>query len=268
MNTPSPRHCYFVIFLFIAAFFAAGCVRTTDDNGIGTFDNKSKPLLRIGTSANAPPFAYQTGGELQGLEIDFGKQLAFFLGKEPRFVNMKWENLIPALEKGEIDIIMAGMTVTPERAYRVNFAKPYMRTGQMLLVRRDEAQRYATGIYSLMGNKPAIGTIENTTGDYFITKTINRPHLTRFKTSKNAVAALIEGKIDVFVHDAPIICYYAAIDENRGITPILQLITEEYLAWAVNKSSGQLLQNVNEFIDASVEGDTLRATTKRWIPFM
>ena len=101
------------------------------------------------------------------------RQLAKFLGREPHFVTLAWKDQLPALEEGKIDIIMSGMTITPKRAYRVAFAKPYMRSGQMLLVRMKEAQRYSSGIYSLMGNKPAIGTIKDTTGDFFITKTIS-----------------------------------------------------------------------------------------------
>ena len=132
-----------------------------------------KALLRVGVSANAPPLVYKKGNTLQGLEVDFARQLAKFLGREPHFVTLAWKDQLPALEEGKIDIIMSGMTITPKRAYRVAFAKPYMRSGQMLLVRMKEAQRYSSGIYSLMGNKPAIGTIKDTTGDFFITKTIS-----------------------------------------------------------------------------------------------
>ena len=131
-----------------------------------------------------------------------------------------------------------------------------------------EAKRCTSGIYSLMGNKPAIGTIKDSTGDFFITRTINRPNITRYKTSGKAVDALINGEIDVFVHDAPVVCHFAAMNESSKITPILQLTTEEYLAWAVNRSDTALLKSVNEFLDASSQNNSLQTTIKRWIPYL
>ncbi len=92
--------------------------------------------------------------------------------------------------------------------------------------------------------------------------------MTRFTTSKQAVKALKKKKIDVLVHDAPIICYYAAMQESNRLTPILRLATEEYLAWAVDKTDTDLLNQVNEFIKFKQSNDELRATIKRWIPYM
>lgn len=163
---------------------------------------------------------------------------------------------------------MSGMTVTPKRSYRVSFAKPYLRSGQIMLVKLDRAKNFTDGIVSLMGNRYTIGTISGTTGDYFITKTINGAKILRYKTSKDAVKGLIEGKIDVVVHDAPILCYYAAANEAEKLTPILQMGTEEYLAWAINKADSELLGKVNAFIDTIKADGRLTATVKRWVPYL
>lgn len=252
----------------VTAIVLSGCLASTTTTPANSSVAANQPQLRVGVSVNAPPLVYKKGSTLQGLEIDFARQLANFLGRKPHFVTLDWSRQIQALEEGKIDIIMSGMTVTPKRAYRVAFAKPYMRSGQMLLVRLKEARRYTSGIYSLMGNKPAIGTIQDTTGDFFITRTINRPNITRYKTSVKAVKALIGGEIDVFVHDAPVICHFAAINESAKITPILQLATEEYLAWAVNKADTDLLESVNRFLATSSQNKSLQTTIKRWIPYM
>jgi ABC-type amino acid transport substrate-binding protein len=255
----------FWLFLCFLPLLATGCISTTTTQSVQG-GGKSPDILRVGVSANAPPLAYKEGNKLQGLEIDFARQLGTYLGRKIRFVELKWDNQIKALEEGRIDIIMSGLTITSKRAYRVAFAKPYMRSGQLLLVRSTEAQRFSSGIYSLMGDKPAIGTIKDTTGDFFITQTINNANITRYSTSKQAVAALVSKQIDVFVHDAPIICHYAAINESAKLTPILQLATEEFLAWAVNKTDGALLQKLNDFITAGTEDKSLQTTLKRWLP--
>lgn len=266
MNYRATRLNLFVT-LIIASTFLVSCVTKQTSTSLEAGGN-TQPVLKVGVSTNAPPLVYKSGGKFQGLEIDFANQLGTYLGRNIRFVELAWDKQIPALESGKIDIIMSGMTVTKKRQYRVAFAKAYMRSGQMLLVTSDKARLYSRGIYSLMGSKPKIGTIRNTTGDFFITKTINRGDITRFSTSKRAVQALIKEEIDVVVHDAPVVCHYAALYENKKLTPIMQMATEEYLAWAVNKMNSELLGRVNGFIEAKAADKTLHQTITRWIPYL
>ncbi len=261
-------HYRLILFVLLAAttLHLAGCTSHQPSLNKGA----SKPMqLRVGVSTNAPPFAFKTkNGELQGLEIELSRQLGKFLNREVVFIELDWDKQIPALEKGTTDIIMSGMTITQKRQYRVAFTKPYMRSGQILLARSSEARRYSNGIYSLMGRSPKIGTVEGTTGDLFITKTINRPDLTRFSTSLNGVEALAAGDIDVLVHDAPILCHYAATYDKAQLTPVLQMATEEYLAWAVNKNKPELLKAANEFITANANNKLLQESIHRWIPYL
>lgn len=268
MNRSLCKPLLYLTISILSLFFIAGCTPTVQNNKNSSLGSNGSSPLRIGISTNMPPLVYKAGGRLQGLEIDFANQLGQYLNRKVKFVELSWDNQIPSLEAGKIDIIMSGMTITPKRAYRVGFAKPYMHSGQMLLVRMEKAQLYSSGIYSLMGSKPAIGTIENTTGDYFITKTINRANITRYKTSDKAVKALIKKEIDVFVHDAPVICHFAAQNEKFRLTPILQLSNEEQLGWAVNKMDQKLLQEVNGFLMEINGNQTRQNTIKRWIPYI
>lgn len=268
MNSSLFKPVVYLTMSLLSLFFALGCTPTVQNSQNSNSASSVSAPLRVGISTNMPPLVYKNGGRLQGLEIDFANQLGQHLKRKVKFVELAWDKQIPSLEAGKIDIIMSGMTITPKRAYRVGFAKPYMRSGQMLLVRMEQAQLYASGIYSLMGNKPKIGTIENTTGDYFITKTINRANITRFKTSEKAVQALMKKKIDVFVHDAPVICHLAALNEESRLTPILQLSNEEQLGWAVNKMDQKLLQEVNGFLMEIDGNQTRQNTIKRWIPYI
>lgn len=252
---------------FLPLLLLSGCIASQTGSNSNGYNNDLKPL-KVGISTNMPPLVYKNSGRLQGLEVDLAQQLGQHLGRKVQFVEQSWDKQIPSLEAGKIDMIMSGMSITPKRAYRVSFAQPYMRSGQMLLVRMNQAQLYSSGIFSLMGNKPAIGTIKNTTGDYFITRTINRANITRYSTSQKAVSALIKGDIDVFVHDAPVICYYAAQNEEQHLTPILKISNEEQLAWAVNKMDQQLLNQVNSFLQTAQGNGNLEQTIKRWIPLM
>lgn len=255
---------YLLLLVLVLFSFLIGCVA---QHTTAVVPQQNEEILKIGVSANAPPLIYKEKGELKGLEIELGNRLAAFLGKKPQFIEYPWDRQLSHLENGEVDIVMSGMTVTPKRSYRVAFSKPYLRSGQILLVRTTQARKFSSGIYDVMGQRPLIGVIEGTTGDFFITKTINNPRLTRFKTSEEAVKSLLKEKIDVVVHDAPILCHYAAMNEGT-LAPILQMATTEYYAWAINKKSGELVTNVNKFIDTESKNNKLSQTVSNWIPYL
>ena len=225
-------------------------------------------ILRVGVTANAPPMVYKNGRKFSGLEVDLAVKLGRYLGKKVQFVDMDWEELIPALEADKIDIIMSAMTITQARQYRINFSNPYLRSGQILLVRLGEQARYATGIYSLMNSSYVIGTVKGTTGDIFITKTVNGAKVKTFKEPDDAVAALIDKEIDAFVYDAPMVCYFAAVNDETKLSPILTLATEEYLAWGIRKTDVELLNQSNAFLEDLKEKQQLLPMIRARIPFM
>src|SRR5262249_39745484 len=95
--------------------------------------------LRVGTSADSPPLTvHDRDGKPMGLEIDLVQALGANMNVKVGFVEMRFAELIPALERGEIDLAVAGMTITPERNARVAFVGPYFVSGNTLLARKRE----------------------------------------------------------------------------------------------------------------------------------
>ncbi len=264
---------FFLCTYLLAGFFAcapAGTPRESEVIVKTVPEIKVPPpsYLRVGITANAPPLIYKTGRLYGGLEADLAQKLARYLGKKVKFVDLDWNKLIPALEADEIDIIMSAMTITDSRQYRIAFSNPYLRSGQILLVRLQEKARFSTGIYSLMNSNYVIGVIKNTTGDLFVSATINGAKLKYFTEPANAVKALIGKEIDVFVYDAPMVCHFAAVNENNKLSPILTLATEEYLAWGIRKDNHQLLEQTNAFLAELKEKQMLLPMIRARIPFM
>ncbi len=225
-------------------------------------------ILRVGISANAPPLIQLQNDKVTGLEAELARKLGEFTGRKVKFIHLKWKDQIPALENNQIDIIMSAMSITQARKYRIAFANPYLRSGQILLVRLAEKAKFVTGIYSLMNSSHVIGTVTNTTGDLFITKSINGATVKSYLTSAEAVKALINKEIDAFVYDAPMICHYAAINETNKLAPILTLATEEYYSWAVRIDNTDLLNQANAFLKEIQEQQELPRMIRKWIPYM
>jgi polar amino acid transport system substrate-binding protein len=240
-----------------------------NETGSRTVNIASDPgLLRVGVSANAPPLIYSENNTITGLEAEFARKLARFTGKKVTFIKLKWEDQIPALENNKIDIIMSGMPITQARQSRINFSIPYLRSGQILLVRLGEKDLFSNGTYSLMNSNYVIGTIKDSPGDFFITKTPNRAKVKKFTKPSDAVKALINKDIDVFIYDAPRVCHYAAMNEDKKLTPILTLATEEYIAWGIHKDDSELLSQANAFLTDLKTQQKLPRMIRTWIPYM
>jgi ABC-type amino acid transport substrate-binding protein len=104
--------------------------------------------------------------------------------------------------------------------------------------------------------------------DFFVTSAINDANEIVFKTSQEAVDALINNEIDAFVYDAPIVSYYAARHQNDKLAPVLTMATEEYIGWAVRKGDTELLSKVNEFLDSLKSQGKLKEEIQYWIPYL
>ncbi len=259
-----------VLLVFLCSYLLAGLLACAPaGTPRGSVEIAPDPsILRVGITANAPPLIFKNEKRFGGLEVDLAKKLGHYVGKKVQFVDMDWDKLIPALEADKIDIIMSAMSITQARQYRINFSNPYLRSGQILLVRLQEKARFATGIYSLMNSNYVIGTIKDTTGDLFISRTINGATVSYFTEPADAVQALIDNKIDAFVYDAPMICHYAAINETNKLSPILTLATEEYLAWGIRKDNVELLDQSNAFLADLQDRQQLLPMIRARIPFM
>ena len=87
-----------------------------------------KGTLRVGVSLFTP-WTLKKDGKLVGFEIDVANQLAKDLGVQLELKEFDWEAIIPALLAKKIDIISAGMVITPQRALKVSFSQPYANSG-------------------------------------------------------------------------------------------------------------------------------------------
>ncbi|MFC7339302.1 substrate-binding periplasmic protein [Haloferula chungangensis] len=225
----------------------------------------SPDILRIAVAPNSPPMIYKSGGEYLGLEADFGRALAAEMGKTPRFIERSWDRLLPSLQTGEVDIVMSNMTVTNERRSYADFTTPYLEVGQMILVRANEFQFYSDPrIIALVEKK--IGVEVGTVSEAYVQRTCLKATVVPLKSPDQAIHALASGKIDAFLHDAPVIWSLSSAGAAQGVTMVPTPLGDDELAWAVRRGDSVTLNKANATIAKWKKNGQLSQMVKRWLP--
>lgn len=109
---------------------------------------KERGTIRIGLSLFTPWSMRDLNGELVGFELDVGRKLAEDMGVEVEFVPTAWDGIIPALVSGNFDVIISGMSITPQRNLTVNFSDPYAYSGMTILANKAMTDGFSLEDYN------------------------------------------------------------------------------------------------------------------------
>jgi polar amino acid transport system substrate-binding protein len=222
--------------------------------------------LRAGIAPLFPPLAFRQDGRIVGIEADFARRLEGALGTTVTLVDTPWDELIPALRDGRIDVIMSGMSITAARAQLVTFVHPYLRIGQMALLRRRDAARFRS--HAALGRRGTrVGFVRDTTGAQYCREHLSRATLRGFDSVDDGVAALRVGSIDAFIQDGPTVWRLTARRGGAGgdLTGWYEPLTDEYLAWAVRQDDGTLRQQLNRILKEWNDTGVLVDVLDDWI---
>src|SRR5438093_13783303 len=122
------------------------------------------PALRVVVPLNTPPYAFRKENRLVGLEVDFARELAAALRRPLDLVETDFGDIIPAVQQQRADLAMAGLTITRARQVLIGFSDPYLRSGLLAAMRREDVSRFTSASSVLRSSEPfSVGAW--TTGD-------------------------------------------------------------------------------------------------------
>ncbi|MEZ4707576.1 MAG: transporter substrate-binding domain-containing protein [Caldilineaceae bacterium] len=208
--------------------------------------------VNFGVNAEFEPFVFKNeAGAIAGFDIELLSALSQAGGFEFTYTDLPFDELLPKVEAGELDAAISAITVTAERAQRVNFTDVYFRSGQApvsyfnpgqgLAVRADEAA--ITGKESLTAGVK-VGVKAETTGAAFVVSETEADAVT-FPEAADALNALRGEEIDAVVVDIPVIVRFIENNPNAGIRISGGPLTEEEYAIAVNPARADVLERLN-----------------------
>jgi len=251
------------IFL-IGALGLAGCAEPVKEDDKAAPSALSGSVLRVGVTANYPPLIEKQDGKLAGIEIDLGNQVGKDLDKRMEYMEMPWEQLIPALVDGKIDIIMSGMSITAGRKKKIAFTDSYLEIGQMAITRVKEVKNLGS-LTALLNAPITVGFEANTTGEAFVMDNMHNAKPKAVASIDAAIVALRNGEIDAFVHDAPTVWRIGSDPAYHDLIGLYWPLTDENLGWGVRISDPALLQALNEQIAAMKKDGRLSRIVRKWI---
>lgn len=128
---------FLAVFISVV-FLSVGCGKSgTEDKSLEQI--KAKGFFIVGLDDQFPPMGFrgQDNNEIVGFDIDLAKEAAKRLGVRVEFKPVAWDGIILSLNKGDIDVVWNGMTITEERKQKIEFSKPYLNNRQIIMVTLD-----------------------------------------------------------------------------------------------------------------------------------
>lgn len=225
---------------------------------------KQRGTLICGVKDSLPPFGYVDGKTRQivGYDIDFCKAIADRLGVRLELKPVTSAARIAQLKEGNIDIIAATMTKTPERAQEIDFSHTYFFTGQKFLVKKNTVRN----LKDMAGKK--IGTAKGSTSEQNAKRAIPTATILSFDDYPQAFLALNQGKVIAVTTDDAILAGIRAKAPKPDAFEILdQSISDEPYGLGLRKGDKALLAEVNKtLLELERSGEAKRIFDKWFGP--
>ncbi|ALM54414.1 transporter substrate-binding domain-containing protein [Halomonas huangheensis] len=218
--------------------------------------------LTVATDPSFVPFEMldQESGEMVGFDMDIIKELSERAGFEYDLRTMDFNGIIPAVQTGNVDIAVAGITITEERSQIVDFSDPYYDSGLKVLVRAD--QQDVEGVEDLAGMR--IGTkIGSTSYDFLQENLGDQAEITPYPGTSDMYMALLGGSIDAAFYDAPNVGYFSQTRGEGRVKVVGPLYEGQQYGLAFVKGS-EWVEPVNEALASMKEDGTYDEIHEKW----
>ena len=248
-----------VAFLAVSAMFAWGAAGHAEEG-----------VLKIGTEGAYPPFNSLTAdGRLIGFDIDIAEALCAEMNVKCEFVTQDWDGIIPALQSGKFDVIIASMAITPERAEQVDFTRKYYNSPPGFAAPKD-SDIQGVDPDNLAGK--TIGVQSSTTYFNHLTQAYGDSTIRPYPSPSEYQIDIANGRLDVVNDDVAVLSQW--LDSPDGacckligtIEPVIE-IHGPGNGIAVRKGNRELVDKFNAALDAIRADGRYKQINDRYFKF-
>jgi ABC-type amino acid transport substrate-binding protein len=247
----------------------AGCAEmsqtTTKSSSSPVMDRiVARGELRVGISADMPPMNLLTKDEkIIGMDVDLATLIAEAMGVKLSLQRMDFAGLLPALESGNIDLILSNMTMTPDRNLKAAFVGPYFTSGKAFLTKRSSIAQ-AKGLPEVNSPQYTFVALKSSTSEAVIRKGAPQAKLLTAGTQNDAIQMVVDGKADAMIADFPICVVAVYRNPAAGLVSVVAPITYEPIGIAVPKGDPHLLNWLGNFLHSLEKAGYMQELREKW----
>jgi len=237
---------------------------------VGAAQGQEKMQLKIGTEGAYPPFNFLTAdGQLEGFDVDIARALCEEMNAECEFVTQDWDGIIPALQAGKFDAIIASMSITEERKQQVDFTEKYYNTPPALVVAKDSD---IAGVTKEDLADKTIGAQGSTTHANFAEETFPDSEIRVYPTSEEYKLDMVNGRLDAVIDDVIVLQDWLKTPDGEcckvlgTLTPVEEIYGEG-IGIAVRKGEDELREKFNAAIAAIRENGKYKEINDKYFDF-
>ena len=227
---------------------------------LGGAQAQNKELV-VGSSATYRPFAYESPTkEIVGYDVDIIKAIAQKAGLQIKVVNTPWTGIFAALNNGDVDLVISGVTINDKRKQSYDFTMPYFEARQLIAVQKDST---AKTLKDLAGKK--IGVVTGSTGDDTASREFGKtnPDIRRFESTPVVISELVNSGVDAAIGDNGVIAFRA--QEHKQLKTINDpAFPKEYFGVVVKQGNKALLDKLNSGLTAIKADGSYAQIYKKW----
>ncbi|ARN74159.1 transporter substrate-binding domain-containing protein [Oceanicoccus sagamiensis] len=220
--------------------------------------------LRIGVALFSPWVMRAKDGQLVGSEIDMARRLAADMGIKPEIGLYEWTALIDTLEKGEIDIIISGMGIKPNRALRVNFSRPYGDAG-IGLAANTELTKDFKSIDDMKRSSINIGVQTDSVSASVAQRMFSKTNIKTYPTQEGLVDAVLKGELHAMIAANPLPRFVALQHPEKVDMPLVKPLLAFKEGMAINKGDADFLNFINSWVVARTADAWIPSTRRYWL---
>jgi polar amino acid transport system substrate-binding protein len=258
------------LLVLVAVVLFSACAHSPDKTTVaGTPTGLQKILqkgeLIVGMTGKQPPLNMKDKeGRVIGLEPELARMMAKAMGVPLKIELMDFFELFPAMESGRIDMILSGMTITPERNLKMAFVGPYFVTGKSFLTKADHIFK-CQELCDIDSPQTTLVALKGSTNQQFAEKMIPKAKLILARDYDEAIRLVIEEKADALIADQ-LTCILAVIRHPReGLHTSLKSFSHEPLGIALSGTDPLLINWVDNFLKTLQGSGDLKKMAEYWI---
>ena len=241
-----------------------GSVQAADSGGSTLSRIIEKKEVRVGMSGSQPPFVMKDRkGKMIGFEVDMAQALADAMGAKLKIVQKPFAELLPALERGDVDLVMSGMTMTAERSLSFAFVGPYYVSGKSLLT-QDEVLARTERTTELNRENLTLVALEGSTSQLYVKSDLPKAKLLTAPDYDAAIKMVLKGKAKAMVADLPACVVTMLRFPSKGLTTSSALLTLEPIGVAMPLDDPVLEKYVTNILEAMEATGQIEESKKYW----